>query len=101
MFGGETFSALDRPNNLLFRGPTLLHSILSMRMEPDFHERTLTPGIGTINLPLLQFALRELQLGIFLGKGAAHGGEPDFLRGHLRLEARDGFDHDLQAVFAG
>ena len=41
MFGGETFSALDRCNNLVFRGPTLLQSIPGMGMQSDFHGSSL------------------------------------------------------------
>ena len=52
MFGGETFSALDCCNNLFFRRPTLLQSILSMWMQSDFHERTLASGVGATDLPL-------------------------------------------------
>jgi len=40
MFGGETFSAFDHPDNLVFRRTTLPHSISSMRMDSDFHQRT-------------------------------------------------------------
>jgi len=38
MFGGETFSALDRCNNLFFRRPTLMQSIPGMWMQSDFHK---------------------------------------------------------------
>ena len=52
MFGGKMFPALDRCNNVCFRRPTLLQSILSMWMQSDFHNKsTLTSGIGTTNLP--------------------------------------------------
>ena len=59
MLGGKTFSALDRCNNLFFRGPTLLQSIPGMGMQSDFHGSawvvvgdgrgiTLAPQVGGI-----------------------------------------------------
>ena len=52
MFGGKILPVLDRCNNLFFRRPTLLQSILGMWMQSDFHNKsTLTSGIGTTNLP--------------------------------------------------
>jgi len=40
VFGGETFPALDRRDNLFFCRPTLLQSIPGMGMQSDFQEIT-------------------------------------------------------------